>query len=717
MSTAFRIVLFTLALLAWSLPAHAVRELSGQTPGGAHYLIVAPDNWQPGGGLVLYNHGFNLELDTRPDVGPLRDLFLAQGYAIAASGYRQRGWVLFSAIDDNAELVERFTRDVGVPGTIIPFGGSMGGLISLKTAEDPRFAERVPGVLAVCPVASGARSWDQAFDLRLAYDAVCGNVDDAGLPRGAEPHTWALDLEDIPTNLDDFSNAAEVLIPLLGISRCTGLGFNDSLRSPAQRERLARLRDFVHVSDDDTLVTLLAYATFALSDLVRAPDKMGGRNPFQNNARNVFYSDGLIRNGIPRVNDEDPFAALDFHRVSSLYGTGQARIVSLHTSRDEIVVPENQDTLRDVYPEARLAHALVEESSPTHCGFNAAEVVAGWEGLRRWIAGGAKPTPATLQSDCQGLTALGVDGPCRIGPIPATLDMDNKIAARDFNPVNGISGSWVDPHRIGEGWTFEVQTHSPGPRLGSDLGDTAVSWFTFPPPGEPGNQAWIVGAGTVEAAALVVNPAVEGRTGTFPNPGTSATWGRVEFDLGVDGSGWVRYGGRAPYPNEVRRIQQLSLLGVDCSLTCQAQISPPAPAGRWIRSGTYYDPAAPGTGLVLQLQIGSNWSAPARPFIVWYTYDLTGRPLWLVGEGSYVDPQTLRFEVVTTTGPRFGPTFDPNAVQRTPWGTVTLRFPAPRACTASVLEWNSTVGFGAGTIPITRLTGQFPGLLQDGCDP
>ena len=153
--------------------------------------------------------------------------------------------------------------------------------------------------------------------------------------------------------------------------------------------------------------------------------------------------------------------------------------------------------------------------------------------------------------------------------------MRNKIAARDFNPVNGISGSWVDPARIGEGWTFELQNFSTAPSVGYDLKETAISWFTFPPPGQPGNQSWIVGAGKVEAAALVVDPAVDGQSGVFPNPGTSAPWGRVEFDIGVDGFGWVRYGGRAPYPNEVRRIQQLSLLGVPCNFECIASVSPP----------------------------------------------------------------------------------------------------------------------------------------------
>ncbi|MEO7397693.1 MAG: alpha/beta hydrolase, partial [Ilumatobacteraceae bacterium] len=616
------VFLFVACALAFAAPAHAVRELRGQTPGGAQYLIVAPDAWRAGDALILYNHGFNLNLDTNPDVGPLRDIALAQGYAIAASGFRQRGWALFTATNDNVELVERVTRDLGAPGAIIPFGGSMGGLIALKTAEDARLAARVPGVFAVCPPAAGAHTWDQAFDLRLAYDAVCGDVPDADLPRGTAPHTWAFDLEDIPTGASDLTDAAAILPPLAGISRCTGLGFNQIYRSAAQRERLARLMAFAHTTDEEAFVTLMAYSTFALGDLVRAADKLAGRNPFQNNTRNVAYRDSEIQRDIPRVSESDPFAALDFHRASSLYGTGQAKILSLHTSGDEIVVPEHQDVLRTLYPADRLAHALVQETVPTHCGFKAAELLAGWEGLRRWIANGPKPTPASLQTECTAITALGVGGPCRIVPVPpsGSFSLDNKIARREFKPRNGISGSWLDPSRAGEGWTVELQPAVPGVPYDPNLGPSAVSWFTYPPPGESGNQRWIVGAGRVEANALVVDPAVAGVSGQFPRPGfpsagVTQTWGVIEFEFGVDGFGWVRYGGRVPYVDEVRRIQQLSLLG-HCPECREA--SPPA-NGRWARSGSYFDPAAPGSGIVLQIQTGERFADPIRPLLVWYT--------------------------------------------------------------------------------------------------
>ena len=118
------------------LPAGAAREWTGTTSEGARYRIMAPDGWRDGDTLVMYQHGLDFA-PTRelPGLGPLRDVMLDQGYAIAASSFRQRGWALFHAVEDNRDLLEVFEREVGHPGEMLPFGGSMGGLIALRLAE------------------------------------------------------------------------------------------------------------------------------------------------------------------------------------------------------------------------------------------------------------------------------------------------------------------------------------------------------------------------------------------------------------------------------------------------------------------------------------------------------------------------------------------------------------------------------------------------------
>src|SRR5262249_54997018 len=133
-----RIVALALLLVSAAC-VHAQRVLTGATPSGAYYRIEVPDNWKSGDTLILFQHGLAFgPPGPNPDLGPIADLQLGEGYALAASSYRQRSWALFSAADDNAELLAVFRQQVGAPGAIIPYGASLGGLIALKLSEDPR---------------------------------------------------------------------------------------------------------------------------------------------------------------------------------------------------------------------------------------------------------------------------------------------------------------------------------------------------------------------------------------------------------------------------------------------------------------------------------------------------------------------------------------------------------------------------------------------------
>jgi hypothetical protein len=228
-------VVFFLAATVLASVASAQTILTGTTTSGAYYRIAVPSGWKNGDTLILFQHGLTFEpAGPNPDLGPIADLQLSEGYAIAASSYRQRAWALFTAADDNAELVDTFKAQVGAPGAIIPYGASLGGLIALKLAEDARFAP-VAGVYSACPPAAGSRVWDTAIDLRLAYDVVCHNAGD--LPTGAVPYPWAYDLDDIPSNLSDLTDKEQLLRTLLPLNQCTGVNLPGWLRNDAMQRR------------------------------------------------------------------------------------------------------------------------------------------------------------------------------------------------------------------------------------------------------------------------------------------------------------------------------------------------------------------------------------------------------------------------------------------------------------------------------------------------
>ncbi len=426
-----------LGVVAWLLvgvATAAVHETSGQMPSGAWYRIAVPDGWRAGDTLVAYQHGFDFSApDGPPDLGPLKDIALAEGYAIAATSYRTRGWAVFDAIDDNRDLVALFTREFGAPGDLLPFGGSLGGLIALRLAE----ADGLPpvrGVYAMCPAAAGARLWDYAIDLRLGYEAICAGAGE--LRHGAQPLWWAFDLGMIPAHLGDMSDLgglvdnAVVLDTLLQLNRCTGINLPPAQRSTDKQRRLAQLKAFSRIDDEQFLLTNIGYVTFGLSDLVRAPGKLDGRNPFT--TVGVDYGDDpQVAANILRL-VADAGAAQALHAASDFRGrVGEARIVSLHTSRDQLVIPGNQEFIRTQVPATQWVSAIVAEQQPSHCGFNAAEGLAGWEALRAWLGGAPQPDVASLQEACQLLVARGIAaGPCRFDPDAQWLPFDAVVLPR-----------------------------------------------------------------------------------------------------------------------------------------------------------------------------------------------------------------------------------------------------------------------------------------------
>jgi len=90
------------------------------------------------GDLVIWNHGFDLDPPgpvTHAGLGPLVDVQLAEGYAVAASSYRLNGWALASTNTDLKNLYDVFKRQVGTPSQVIVTGGSLGGIVTIQAVE------------------------------------------------------------------------------------------------------------------------------------------------------------------------------------------------------------------------------------------------------------------------------------------------------------------------------------------------------------------------------------------------------------------------------------------------------------------------------------------------------------------------------------------------------------------------------------------------------
>jgi hypothetical protein len=118
-------------------------------------------------------------------------------------------------------------------------------------------------------------------------------------------------------------------------------------------------------------------------------------------------------------------------------------------------------------------------------------------------------------------------------------------------------------------------------------------------------------------------------------------------------------------------------------------------------NGLWYDPAQDGHGLSLQLIGEGN---DKRLVANWYTFDLEGDPLWLLGIGLIQSNQAV-LDAVAVRGGRFTNDFAPESIQRTDWGELTLTF---SDCQTGSMRYSpNDASIPAGTIPLQRLTNSY----------
>lgn len=404
------------SVLLLAVSAHAqVAVYSGEVK-DSYYQFAVPADWN--GTLVIWNHGYSFSPPgPDPDLGPLADVQLAQGYAVAASSYSQSQWAVFNTRRDNTRLIEAFTEQVGEPNSIIMTGASLGGIVMADALE--RADEiNVDGAFAFCGAMAGSRVWDGAHDIRLTYDAVCGDV--APIPGGA-------------TGLPEMPGVIDPAVVAISTNACMGTLTPPAFRTPDQNERLAKFLAVTKIPEE-FIITDMVFATNGIANLIFDPDKLDGGQGLGNIG--VVYDDPEVDATIQRVK-ADRKAAKELKRNFTPRGeleNADVKIVSLHTDKDGLVIVENQSEYQGVVNADKLTVGVVVEDGPTHCGFSPAELVAGWESLRGWLAGAPQPTAASLQGTCQfieGTQGAIFPGPCRIDPAFAIPDMDDRIAPRD----------------------------------------------------------------------------------------------------------------------------------------------------------------------------------------------------------------------------------------------------------------------------------------------
>ena len=114
-------------------------------------------------------------------------------------------------------------------------------------------------------------------------------------------------------------------------------------------------------------------------------------------------------------------------------------------------------------------------------------------------------------------------------------------------------------------------------------------------------------------------------------------------------------------------------------------------------SGSWYDVTREGEGF--NIEIGGSTVDPY--FLTYfYTYDASGNQMWLTGL-STIEGDTAVVPMTVTSGPVFGPGYDPTDVNYVPWGTITFKF---SSCSAGTADYDSN-NMGSGSFDLVHITG------------
>jgi pimeloyl-ACP methyl ester carboxylesterase len=179
---------FTAALAAAALAVPAATAAASQTCGGtgsvttvngtladgAKYEIQCPaGTWN--GTLFLYSHGYVVPGENNPamDVGdPVTGSWmLNHGYALAGSSYATTGWAIQQALPDQINTLNRFAGLYQQPSRTIAWGHSLGGIITAGLVQ--RYPNRFNAALPMCGVLSGGvATWNTAADSAFAFQQL-----------------------------------------------------------------------------------------------------------------------------------------------------------------------------------------------------------------------------------------------------------------------------------------------------------------------------------------------------------------------------------------------------------------------------------------------------------------------------------------------------------------------------------------------------------------
>jgi pimeloyl-ACP methyl ester carboxylesterase len=381
----------------------SVTTVNGKLADGATYEIQCPARaWN--GTLFLYSHGYVVPGTSNPamDVGdPITGgWMLGHGFALAGSSYATTGWAIQQALPDQISTLNVFAATYGKPARTIAWGHSLGGIITAGLIQ--RYPTRFNAALPMCGVLSGGvATWNTALDAEFVFQKLI------------DPKVQIVDITNPVANLSAALTAAAAAQKTkdgrarlaLGAALADTPGwFTPLSKEPGPTDYAAQeANQYLWDSQVDFPFVFALRAELEaraggnvswnvgvnyVKDLAKSADRHEVAALYKA-AGLSLHKDLQTLDNATRVSPDPKAVRYLIHNIV-FNGKLAMPVLTLHTTGDGLVVPENEQAYKSVVrragDQALLRQIFVNRAG--HCAFTPAETITAVRALLRRLATG-----------------------------------------------------------------------------------------------------------------------------------------------------------------------------------------------------------------------------------------------------------------------------------------------------------------------------------------
>lgn len=362
---------------------------------GSAYRIEVPDHWN--GTLVMYAHGYagtgNVVAVSNPQI---RDYYIANGYAWAASSYRENGYNVGDGVEDTHDLMVHFSglTHHRAPRETYMTGVSMGGEIT--GVEIEQYRGQFTAAMPMCGVLGANHLFDYFLGANATAAALTGTSIDY-------PTTADAGAAYVPT----YDALVQGEMAKLGITHLTTTSLDAAHPSPAGAAWMGAVEQMSGGTRPGFPGAAVYWSSFGFAPLTDAPFLFGVYPGLTGGT--IGYADGNVADntkavyevdGIPGQTDLEAAMNAAVLRVAStntqttnahrtelpdIAGDPRIPVLSLHDLGD-LFVPISMDQIYARQVAAHGSNLFVDRAirGTGHCEFSDDEVSTGFKDLVNW---------------------------------------------------------------------------------------------------------------------------------------------------------------------------------------------------------------------------------------------------------------------------------------------------------------------------------------------